>query len=222
MDAALLAAAVEAKAGERVFEAGCGAGAALLQAARLGPEARFWGLERDEAARALALRNIALNGLEGAVTVLPGDIARPFKALALERFDAVFANPPFYDDPKALRGPSPEKRGAWLADDGLEAWAGFLLSAVRDQGRLILVHRADRLHDLLNALARGAGAFRIRPIQPFHDQPAKRVLVQAKRGGRAPLTLLPPLVMHERREGAVSHTARADAVLRGAAALGWT
>jgi len=48
--------------------------------------------------------------------------------------DAAFANPPFFDDAGALRGPAPERRAAWMADDGLAAWIGFLSKAVREGG----------------------------------------------------------------------------------------
>jgi tRNA1(Val) A37 N6-methylase TrmN6 len=218
MDAALLAAAVGAKPGERVLEAGCGPGAALLQAAFRSPEARFVGIERDLSALDLASRNIALNGLS-TVEVLGGDVGARFKALGLPPFDIAFSNPPFFDDPTGLRGPHPAKRGAWLADDGLPAWTDFLLEAVREGGRVAAIHRADRLADLLALLGSKAGSFRIRPVQPFADRPAKRVLVQAIKTGKAPLVLLPPLVMHDRAGG--KHTAEAEAILRGEAALGW-
>jgi tRNA1(Val) A37 N6-methylase TrmN6 len=219
-DAALLAAAVETSAGERVIEAGCGAGAALLQAAFRNPRARFAGVERDPAAAALASRNVPGNGMEARVDVLQGDVADGFARLGLPRFDAAMANPPFFDDPASLRGPHPARAGAYLADDGLAAWTRFLIGAVRDGGRITVIHRADRLADLLALLGAGAGSFRIRPVQPFADAPAKRVLVRARRGGRAPLALLPALVLHARgSEG--KHTPEAEAILRGEAALGW-
>ncbi len=219
MDAALLAAAVGGKPGERIFEAGCGAGAALLQAAHRAREARFTGVERDQAAFDLVLRNIALNDMAGSVQALRGDVDASFKTLNSPPFDAAFANPPFFDDPTGLRGPHPAKAGAWLADGGLKAWTKFLLKAVREGGRIIVIHRADRLADLLGLLGEGAGSFRIRPIQPFADTPAKRVLVRAIKTGRGPLALLPPLVLHER--GGAKHTTEADAILRGEAGLDW-
>ena len=114
------------------------------------------------------------------------DVAAGFAALALRRFDAAMANPPFFDDPGALRGPHPARAGAYLADDGLEAWATFLTAAVRDGGRITVIHRADRLADLLHTLGPRAGSFQVRPVQPFADAPAKRVLVRARRGGRGP------------------------------------
>ncbi|MES2344045.1 MAG: methyltransferase [Pseudomonadota bacterium] len=219
MDAALLAAACDAGDGARVLEVGCGVGGALLAAAARRPSTIFVGLERDPAAAALARDNVTLNGMAGRVEILAGDVALPFKTLALAPFDAVMANPPYFDDPNALRAPAPAKSGAWMADGGLQAWTGFLLKAVREGGTITLIHRADRLADILALLAPKARSFQIRPIHAHADAPAKRVLVRAIKTGKAPLALLPALVLHP-REGA-KHTAEAEAVLRGEAGLGW-
>jgi tRNA1(Val) A37 N6-methylase TrmN6 len=219
LDAALLAAACDAGDGARVIEAGCGVGGALLAAAVRRPVASFTGVERDPAALALARENIALNGLEARVTTVAGDVAAGFGALGLSPFDAAIANPPFFDDPGAIRGPAPARAGAWLADEGLPAWCGFLLKAVREGGTITLIHRADRLGDILAALSPKAGSFRIRPVHPFADAPAKRVLVRAIKTGKAPLALLPGLVLHDRDGG--KHTGAAEAILRGEADLDW-
>jgi tRNA1(Val) A37 N6-methylase TrmN6 len=220
LDAALLAAACDAKPGERVLEAGCGVGAVLIAAAVRRPGARFTGLERDGDAVALAHRNIAANDLGDRLEVLQGDVEADLDPAYRNVFDAALANPPFFDDPAALRAPHPAKRGAWIADEGLAAWTGFLLRALRDGGTITLIHRADRLADLLALLAPKAGSMRVRAIHPFADAPAKRVLVRATRGGRAPLTILPPLVMHER--GGAKHTPEAEAILRGERDLPWS
>jgi tRNA1(Val) A37 N6-methylase TrmN6 len=202
-----------------VIEAGCGVGGALLSAAARRAESRFTGVEREPDAQALAIENIALNGLGDRVDVILGDIEAGFRALDLAPFDAALANPPFFDDPDALRGPHPSRTGAYIADGGLKAWTVFLLKAVREGGSITIIHRADRLADLLALLAPKAGSFRVRPIQPFADQPAKRVLVRALKTGKAPLVLLPPLVLHDRTDA--KHTPEAEAILRGEAALGW-
>ena len=220
MDAALLAAACDAGSGERVIEAGCGVGGALLAAASRRAGARFVGLERDLAAADLARGNVVLNEMADRVEIIDGDVERGFRALDLPVFDAVISNPPFFDDPGALRAPSPEKSGAWMADGGLAAWTGFCLKAVREGGTITLIHRADRLADILALLAPKAGSFKIRPISPFADAPAKRVIVRAIKTGKAPLVLLPPLVLHERQGS--GHSAQAEAILRGEAALGWS
>ena len=219
LDAALLAAACDARDGQRVIETGCGAGAALLAAAVRCGGARFTGVERDLAALALARENIVLNGLGDRVEAVAGDVALRFSGLGLPVFDAALANPPFFDDPDALRGPAAERRGAWMADDGLAAWVGFLTKAVREGGTITISHRADRLADILAALASKAGSVQVRPVLPFADAPAKRVLVRAIKTGKAPLRLLPPLILHDREGG--RHTDGAEAILRGTAALSW-
>lgn len=219
MDAALLAAAVPAVADERVFEAGCGAGAVLMQIAARHADVTLTGVERDPVMAALATENATLNAVQNRTTIRQGDVAAGFRALDLPPFDWAVSNPPFFDDAGALRAPSEGKRGAWMADDGLMAWTGFLLKSVREGGRIVIIHRADRLADLLSLLGDKAGSFAIRPIQPFADEPAKRVLVHAIKTGKAPLRLLPPLVLHDRTGG--KHTAEAEAILRGEASLDW-
>lgn len=219
LDAALLAAACDASPGQGVLDAGCGVGAVMLAAAvRTG--ARFVGVERDPAAVILAGENVSLNGLQDRVRALRADVGEPFARLGLAPFDAALANPPFFDDPSRLRAPAPERRGAWIDEAGLGAWTSFLLGSVREGGTITLVHRADRLADLLAGLAPKAGSFQIRPIHSFADAPAKRVIVRAVKTGRAPLRLLPPLVLHDRLS-TQKHTAEAEAILRGDAALRW-
>lgn len=219
MDAALLAAACDAAAGARVLDAACGAGAVLLAAAARRPGTRLVGVERDPQALALVRENIALNGFEDRAEALAGDVAAGFAALGIAPFDAALCNPPFFDDPASLRGPAPARAGAWLAEDGLGAWAAFLLKSVREGGTVTVIHRADRLADLLALLAPKAGSFQVRPIHPHADQPAKRVLVRGIKTGKAPLKLLPALVLHD-RSGA-KHTPEAEAILRGEAELAW-
>lgn len=220
LDAAVLAAGCDAGAGQRVLEAGCGPGAALLAAAARRPGVRFTGVERDPTALALARENIALNGLEDRVEAVAGDVGQRFRSLGLAPFDAALANPPFFDDPTALRAPAPEKAAAWIAGEGLLSWTEFLLKAVREGGTITVIHRADRLADLLGLLSPKAGSFQIRPVHPFADQPAKRVLLRAVKTGKAPLQLLPALVLHD-RSGA-KHRPEVEAILRGEAHLGWT
>lgn len=220
LDAALLAAACDVKPGERAIEAGCGPGGALLTAAARREGARFVGVERDGAALGLARENIALNGLEDRVEAIAGDVGLRFSGLGLDHFDAAFANPPFFDDAGALRGPAEARRAAWMADDGLEAWIGFLSKAVREGGTITVIHRADRLADILGHLSPKAGSVQVLPVHPFADEPAKRVLVRAIKSGRAPLRMRPPLVLHER--GATGHRADVEAILRGQAAISWS
>jgi len=219
MDGALLAAGAASMAGDKplkVLELGCGVGGAMLSLAARRPNLRLTGIERDAATFRLTQENIRLNGRED--QALNGDIGAGFKAFGLERFDLVLSNPPYFDDPTLLRAPHERKRPAWIADDGLGAWLEFAQAAVKDGGEILFIHRADRLSDILSGLTK-CGSFIIRPIQPFAGKDAKRVLVRAKRLGKAPLRLLPPLILHD--QGERKHTPEVEAILRGDAELEW-
>lgn len=219
MDGALLAAGAATIAGEKpleVLELGCGVGGAFLSLAARRPQVKITGIERDAQSAALAQENIALN--RRADRVIHGDIGAGFKALELERFDLVMANPPYFDDPGLLRAPHELKRPAWIADDGLKAWLDFAQAATKDGGDILFIHRADRLADILAGLDK-CGSLIIRPIQPFADKEAKRVLVRARRLGKAPLRLLPPLILHD--AGERKHTPEVEALLRGETELEW-
>lgn len=224
MDGALLAAAcagaiADARKPLQALELGCGAGGALLSLKARCPDLNLTGIEREPVYADLARRNVVLNATHN-VAIIEGDIGTGFKAFELERFDLVFSNPPYFDDPDTLRPPHEAKRPAWIADDGLGAWLDFALAATKDGGDVIFIHRADRLGDILAGLSEKAGSFMIRPIQSFAGKDAKRIIVRAKRLGRAPLRLLPPLILHD--NGVRKHTEEVEAMLRGKTLLSWS
>ena len=115
MDAALLAATITARPGERLIEAGCGVGGVLVQVAARRPGLVLAGVERDPGAAALARENMALNGIKA--EIVTGDVADGVRGLDWPPADWAISNPPFFDDPTTLRAPAPGKRGAWMADD---------------------------------------------------------------------------------------------------------
>lgn len=217
MDAVLLAAAIAARPGETLMEFGCGAGAALICTAWRNPGCYLTGCDSDPAAADLARENVAANGFADCVDIEVCDIS----ALGTghgsgQRADQVFFNPPFFDDETSLRAPKPEKRAAWLSGDApLETWVSAAARVLNARGRLTLIHRANRLGDILAALDKSFGSVAVKPVHPRDDRPAKRVIVTARLGGRAPLALLPPLVMHEGE----AHSDEAEAILRGRAGI---
>jgi tRNA1(Val) A37 N6-methylase TrmN6 len=213
MDAVLLAASIQAPPQAHLVEFGCGPGAALLCVARRLSQVRLTGIELDPQAVALARDNVTLNAVSDRVEILEADIAGLGSG---HRADQVFFNPPFFDDATQLRAPKDAKRAAWLSGPApLGIWVQAAARTLKAKGVLTLIHRADKLADILQALDRSFGSVIIKPVQPREGQPAKRVIVQARIGGRAPLQLLAPLVLHA-GEG---HSAEAEAILRGRAAL---
>lgn len=211
MDALLLASAVEVEPGMHVLEAGCGAGAALCAAAWRLPQVRFSGLERQAEMAALARENVALNGFGERVAILEADLFA-----GGETFDGVFCNPPF-DEAGRARTPHPARAHAYLSEAGVEAWVKALADRLRGGAALTLIHRAERLPELLAALRGRLGGAEVLPVFPRLGAPAKRVLVRARKGSRAALKVWGGIVLHDASGG---HSPEAAALWRGGA-LKW-
>lgn len=216
IDPVLLAAAAPAVAG-RVLDLGCGTGAALLCYGARVPGPGLVGLEVDPASAALARENARLNGQGGRVSVHLGDVADPPRALAAGGFELVLMNPPHDDPNRADPSPDPDRRRARVEGAaGLAVWLRAALRLARPRGRIVLIHRADRLDAILAGLGRGAGAVAVLPLAPGAEAPAKRVIVTARKDVRTPLTLRAPLVLHG-PDGA--YAAKVAAALNDAAPL---
>lgn len=213
IDPVLLAASIDAAAGQRVLEAGTGHGAAAICLARRVPDCSVTGIEIQPDLVRLANDNARLNDLAGSVQVMIGDLVRPLPRVAAGGFDHVMANPPYLEVARADVSPAAGRAAANVEGDaGLDIWVSFMLRMVRTKGTITLIHRADRLDDILAMLSGQAGEVTVFPIWPKQGRAAKRVIVRARKGIRTPMSLSAGLVMHE-EDGA--YTAAADEILRG-------
>lgn len=215
VDTLLLAAAVEP--GARLMEAGCGVGAASLALAVRAPGASVLGVERDPAMAAFARENIAANAMSDRISVVEGDALNRHADWGV--FDGVFLNPPF-DMEGEGRAPAPERRYSHIAEQPVSAWVTALADRLRGGAALTIIHRAAKLPEILAALEGRLGGVEILPVRPRLAEPAKRVLVRARKGSRAPLVLLRGLDLHD--SSGAKYTAEVDEILRGAAEIAWS
>ncbi|MGK9171177.1 methyltransferase [Inquilinus limosus] len=214
IDPVLLAAAVPAGPGERVVDLGCGVGAALLCLAARCPEVSVTGVERDPGLASLARDNLELNGLAGRAAIVEGSVADPVPGAP---FDRAMMNPPFLPPGRGRASGHPVKAAANV-EGGLDlaGWVAAAARALKPRGWLTLIHRADRIDEICAALRPAFGSLTLFPLWPRAGEAARRVLVQARRGGRSPAVLAAGLVLHE-ADG--SFTTAAQAVLRDATPL---
>ncbi len=215
-DTVLMAAAVPARAGDRVCELGTGNGAAALCLAARVAGAAVDGFEIQPQLVELARRNAATNQASDRVVVRPADIAAPAPSVIRATYDHVMANPPYFVGRNATASPEPSRATAAIEGKaGLAAWIDFALAVLKPKGSLTLVYRAERLPELLALLAGRAGDIRVLPLLPGNGKAAKRIVIQARKGMRAPFKLLPGLVLHD----GDGYTCAADNVLRHGAPL---
>jgi tRNA1(Val) A37 N6-methylase TrmN6 len=200
-DAALLAAATPRGTRGMILDMGAGVGAVGLAAAILAPAATVGLIEIDPAAAALALENIDANGLADRVRLFAADALSPaaLRAAGLENETAalLLTNPPFYTAGAVRASPDAAKARAHVAEESLEAWMKAAAALLAPGGVFVMIHRAEALADCLAGARRRLGGLRVLPVAPRAEAPATRILLRGVKGSRAPLALLPPLVLHE-------------------------
>lgn len=205
LDAVLLAASVRAGSGAdalRIVDAGAGVGVVGLCVAARIADARVVLVEREPALVDLARQNVARNGLSDRVNVVAGEVtgqSSAFDSTAAGRETAthVLANPPFTQTGQGSASPNDLKTAAHqMAGDDLDRWARFLAYVAAPGGTATMIHRADSLRGVLDALAGRFGALAVLPIHSRAGEPATRIIVSGIKGSRAPLSIKPGLVLH--------------------------
>jgi len=195
-DSLLLAAAVSVPEGFHALEIGCGCGGALLPAAWRNPEGRFTGLEVDPEMTALAKRGTMANGVGFRVRTETGE-AQAWTRERENMFDLVFSNPPYFQ-PGTIKPTGTEKETAYITPLTTDEWVKAMLHAAKPKAPIVLIHRAAELSALLSALDRRAGEITILPIYSKPGEPAKRILVRARKGLRRGETrLLAPVYQYD-------------------------
>ena len=212
-DPVLLAAACPAEPGESVLDLGCGAGAAALCLGARVPGLHLTGLELQPGYAELARRNGERNGIS--FTVVAGDLRKMPTELRRD-FDHVICNPPYYP---AGGTPSPisARATAMQVDDvPLADWMAVAARRLRPGGWLTMITGADALPALLGSLGK-LGSASVLPLSARVGREAKRVILRARKGGRARFRLLAPFVIHQGAEHSgdrEDYTPEANRILR--------
>jgi tRNA1(Val) A37 N6-methylase TrmN6 len=217
-DPVLLAAACPAQAGQSVLDLGCGAGAAALCLGLRVPGLQLSGLELQPDYADLARQNAQRNGIP--LEVHEGDLAHVPKPLRHD-FDHVIANPPYYP-PGGSPSPIPGRARAMRVETPLADWVTAASRRLRPGGWLTLICGADGLPNVLSAMGTRLGSAAVLPLAAREGRPALRIILQARKGGRAAFRLLAPFVIHlgPAHDGdRESYTPEANAVLREGADL---
>jgi tRNA1(Val) A37 N6-methylase TrmN6 len=194
VDPVLLAASIEAKAGQSVLELGCGAGAAVL-----------------------ARRNggAALEVVEADLTEMPLHLRQ-------RQFDHVLANPPYFDRAASVQSRDPGRETALGEATPLRQWVRTAARRIKPKGQAHFIHRAERLPEILAALPHEMGSVEVLPLASRAGRMPELILLRARKNGRGAFRLYHSFVMHRgaRHEGdGDSYVPEIEAVLRRGAPL---
>lgn len=198
MDAVLLSNFASVKKGDKIVDLGTGTGVIPLLISTRANVDQIIGLEIQEESVHRAKRSIRGNKLENLIHVTRGDICEAASLLGIGKFDLVVSNPPYLPvgrgDQNSLSSIAIAKHEVLCT---LENVINSAARLVKYGGRVALVHRPDRLTDIILLMNK----YRLKPrrMQLVNPRPGSKpnmILIEAQSGGNPELLILEPFFVY--------------------------
>lgn len=180
----------------RVCDLGAGTGLLGLLLLAREPALTVTGLELSPAACALAARTAAANSLSDRLVTLHCDLRERSRLPQAGSFDLAVSNPPYFPagSGRAAAGNRGDARTELTCT--MAQLCGAASYLLRSGGQFCLVHRTERLAELLETLRR----CRLEPkalrfVQKDGTSAPSLVLLACRKDGRTGLTVQPPLLL---------------------------
>ena len=177
-----------------ICDLGCGSGAISLMLLAGDPTLKLTGIELMPEAAALARQNAQDNQVD--FSVIEGDLRKIRTLLPAGSMDGVISNPPYFPVGSGATGALAQARSEETCSlSQLTEAAGWLL---RTGGRFVLVHRPERLADLICCLRlQQLEPKRIRFVRHRAEQNVSLVLIEARKGGKPGLCFEQDLILYD-------------------------
>ncbi|MGM0548477.1 MAG: tRNA1(Val) (adenine(37)-N6)-methyltransferase [Bacillota bacterium] len=198
-DSVLLANFVKLRRGDQVIDLGTGSGVIPLLLAYKNPEIKVTGVEIQTEAAALAQKNVEFNNLSEQIEIVNQDLCTLDSKYKTGSFDVVVSNPPYLP---VASGKLKENDYVAIARHelkaDLEAVVAEAARLLKYGGHFFLVHRAERLTEVIETLARhNCQAKELRLVQARQDKEADIFLLKAKKGANPGLRVKPVLIIYQ-------------------------
>lgn len=163
--------------------------------------AKIYGIEIQEVSAQLAKKNVEINKLDNQIKIIHDDMNNILNHLNEQSQDAVICNPPFFkldgnkEQINDMDQLSIARHEITINLEGIIKTASKIL---KNRGYFALVHRADRLPEIIGILNRyGLTPKRLQICHGKKDKPGKIITIEALKNSEASLTILPPLICHD-------------------------
>lgn len=182
--------------GSRVCDLGCGSGAISLMLLASDRSLQITGIELMPEAAELAKENAAKNNLP--FTVIEGDLRNIHEFLPAGSMDGVISNPPYFPVGSGFAAKGPLSAARSEETCNLKQLTQAMNRLLKTGGRAFLVHRPERLADLIWHLKNEhLEPKRIRFVRHRQESPVSLVLLEARKGGKPGLTYEHDLILFD-------------------------
>lgn len=156
------------------------------------------GLEIQEPLVEMARRSMAINRLTSQIKIIHGDIKNPGIEVLPNHYDVVVSNPPYMRVDGGLKNAQATKtisRHEILCS--IEDILVFSKRMLKDRGRLFLVHRPERLGDIIFLMREYKIEVKnLQFVYPSINKEANLILIEGRKGGRPGLKTEAPLIVY--------------------------
>lgn len=192
--------AKEIKEKSTIIDLGTGTGIiGILLSAKINPS-KIIGVEIQKEVYEMAQKSIELNHLQGKFEIINGDIKDLQDKLQMNTFDAVVTNPPYKKLGTGITNENDKKlisRHEITAT--LEDFIKMSKKLLNDRGSLYMVHRPDRLVDIIELLRKyKLEPKRIRFVYPKEGKEANLLLIKACKNAKPFLKIEKPLYVYKK------------------------
>lgn len=144
----------------------------------------------------MAQRSIEFNGLGENLKVIIDDLNNALKIFGTEKIDVITVNPPYNKV-----GETSETDEIAIATHELKTNLAKIAEVsskiLKFGGKLFMVHRADRLADIMFELKKNKLEPKVlRVVYPKQNKEPNLVLIEAKKGAKAGLKIKSPLILN--------------------------
>ena len=200
IDSLLLASFIKVKANTKnIIDLCCGNGPIPLFLT-LKTNANIIGVEIQKYIATLAKRSIELNNINN-IEIINENLIDIYKAVGANKFDIVSVNPPYfkYQEDSHINKNELLSIARHEIDCNLDDIIKEANRLLIDGGSLYLIHRSERLQDILSTLKKyNFGAKDIRFVYPkINDEASLLVLIEAKKNRKENVNVLKPLYIYE-------------------------
>lgn len=188
---------------KRIIDLGCG-NAPIPLFLSMKTKAKIIGVEIQEDIADLAQRSVALNNLEDQITIINADLRNIYRQNFANQFDIVLSNPPYFK----YKPNNHINKNEYLTIARHEIKASLediIVEAVKllvDGGSLYLVHRAERLEEIIAILKKTK--FSIKNLQFVYPKvkatEALLVLLEARKNGNSGLKIMQPMYIYQEND----------------------
>ena len=197
-DSVLLANFVKCKPKDRVVELCSGSGVISILLCAKNNLQDISMVEIQQELCDMSSRSVEYNDMSDKIKVYNMPLQDCSKTLGQETFDVVVSNPPYY---KIVGAPTNESGEITIARHEIKMNLTELVvemaKLLKYGGKCYFVHRADRIDEILETLQKyNLRAKQIQFIQPTQNKEAHLVLVQATKGAKSGLRVLPMLYLN--------------------------